>query len=83
LDVSVGRAFYVTETTNFELRADSFNALNHPNFANPSGDLSSGSLFGVSTEMANTPFNGITNGLTPLFRVGGPRSLQLSLRLSF
>jgi hypothetical protein len=83
LDVSVGRTFYVTETINFQLRADSFNVLNHPNFANPSGSLSSGGLFGVSTAMANTPFNGITNGLTPLFHVGGPRSLQLSLKFSF
>jgi len=83
LDVSFGRTFYVTRTMNFQFRADSFNVLNHPNFANPSGNLSSGSLFGVSTAMANSPFNGVTNGLIPLFRVGGPRSLQLSLRFSF
>jgi TonB dependent receptor len=83
LDISVGRTFYVTKTVNFQFRADSFNALNHPNFANPSGSLSSGSLFGVSTVMANIPFNGVTNGLTPLFRVGGPRSNQLSIRFSF
>ena len=74
LDVSVGRTFYVTERINFQLRADSFNVLNHPNFADPSGSLGSGGLFGV---------NGITNGLTPLFRVGGPRSFQLSLKFSF
>jgi hypothetical protein len=80
LDVSVGRTFYVTQTINFQLRADSFNVINHPNFADPSGTLGSNGLFGVSTVMANTPFNGITNGLTPLFRVGGPRSLQLSLK---
>jgi hypothetical protein len=83
LNVSVGRTFYVTETINVQLRADSFNAPNHPSFADPSGSLGAGSLFGVSTAMANTSFNGITNGLTPLFRVGGPRSLQLSLKLSF
>jgi hypothetical protein len=83
LDLSVGRTFYFTETLTFQIRADSFNVLNHPNFADPSGDLSSSSPFGVSTAMANTPFDGITNGLSPLFRVGGPRSLQLSLRLNF
>jgi len=64
-------------------RVDAFNLLNHPNFADPSGNLSSGKLFGVSTAMANTPFNGITNGLIPLYRIGGPRSLQVSLKLSF
>jgi hypothetical protein len=83
LDVSVGRTFYVTKTMNFQLRADSFNVLNHPNFADPSGSLSDGSLFGVSTAVANSPFNGVTNGLTPLFRAGGSRSLQLSLRFGF
>lgn len=83
LDLSFGRAFYFTETANFQIRADSFNVLNHPNFAAPSGDLSSGSLFGVSTAMANTPFSGFTNGLSPLFRVGGPRSLQLSVKFNF
>ena len=40
-------------------------------------------LFGVSTAMANTPSNGIANGLPPLFRAGGLRSLQLSLRFNF
>jgi hypothetical protein len=83
LDLSVGRTFYFTDRMNFQVRVDDFNAMNHPNFADPSGNLSSGSLFGVSTAMANMPFNGITNGLTPLFRVGGPRSLQLSLRCNF
>jgi len=83
LDVSIGKTFEVQETTNVQLRLDAFNALNHPNLANPSGDLSSDSLFGVSTAMANASFNGITNGLTPLFRAGGPRSLQLCLRFSF
>jgi Carboxypeptidase regulatory-like domain len=83
LDLSLGRTFNVMETMSFQIRADAFNVLNHPNFANPSGDLSSASLFGVSTAMANTPFNGITNGLTPLLRAGGPRSLQLSLRFYF
>jgi hypothetical protein len=82
-DLSVGRTFDVTQTINFQIRVDSFNLLNHPNFADPSGNLSTASLFGVSTAMANTPFNGITNGLTPLFRIGGSRSMQLSLRLNF
>jgi hypothetical protein len=90
LDVSAGRIFHMSEAIKLQLRADFFNVLNHPNFADPSGSLGSfgpplspNSLFGVSTAMANTPFNGTTNGLSPLFRVGGARSVQLSLRLSF
>jgi hypothetical protein len=37
----------------------------------------------MSTAMANVPFNGITNGLSPLYRVGGPRSFQMLLRFGF
>jgi Carboxypeptidase regulatory-like domain/TonB dependent receptor len=83
LDGSVARTVSVSDTLSIQLRADFFNVLNHPNFANPSGDLTSDSLFGVSTEMANAPFNGVTNGLLPMFRVGGPRSVQLSLKFAF
>lgn len=91
LDLSVGRVFNVTQAIKLQLRADAFNLLNHPNFADPSGSLgifrpplSPNSLFGVSTAMlANTPVDGATTGLTPLFHTGGPRSLQISLRLDF
>ena len=82
-DVSMARAFFLSKTMNLQFRADAFNVLNHPNFADPSGNLSSGQLFGVSTAMANSPFNGITNGLIPLYRIGGPRSLQVSLKFNF
>jgi hypothetical protein len=89
-DLSISRTLYLTETMNLGLRVDAFNVLNHPNFADPVGDLGSfgpplfpNRLFGVSTQMANTAFNGITNGLSPLFRLGGVRSLQLSLRYGF
>jgi len=91
LDLSVGRVFNVRQAIKLQLRADAFNLLNHPNFADPSGSLgvfrpplSPNSLFGVSTAMlANTPVDGVTTGLTPLFHTGGPRSLQISLRLDF
>ena len=91
LDLSVARVFNVTQAIKLQLRADAFNLLNHPNFADPSGSLgifrsplSPNSLFGVSTAMlANTPVDSVTTGLTPLFHTGGPRSLQISLRLDF
>nr|ALS90023.1 MetaGeneMark_Unknown Function [uncultured bacterium] len=83
LDFSLSRTFYVTEATTLQLRADSFNVLNHPNFAAPSGSLGTDALFGVSTAMSNMSFIGVTNGLIPLFRSGGPRSFQLSLKFGF
>ena len=68
-----------------------FNIFNHPNFANPTGFLGAyvpplvpNTLFGVSTQMANNAgVSGVTNGLTSLYRTGGPRSIQLSARFGF
>ena len=56
-----------------------FNLLNHPNFTNPPGYIQFGQYGFQSQQMLN---NGL-GGLNPIFQQGGPRSLQLSLRLSF
>jgi hypothetical protein len=46
--------------------------------------VSSG-LFGYSTQVLGRGLGsgGPTAGLTPLYQVGGPRSLQLALRIRF
>jgi hypothetical protein len=46
LDVSLSRRFKLRERANLEVRAEFFNVLNHTNFSNPSGTLSSQN-FGV------------------------------------
>jgi hypothetical protein len=79
VDVSVVRKFPVTERLNLEFRTDAFNLLNHPNFTNPPGYVQFGSFGLQSQQMLNAGLG----GLNPLFQEGGPRSLQLSLRLSF
>jgi hypothetical protein len=82
-DVSGRRTFRLTERYRLQFRGDLFNLFNHPNFANPVGDLGSG-LFGESTSMLNSAIGGgATYGLNSLFQVGGPRSVQLSLKLIF
>jgi hypothetical protein len=78
LDLSVRRNFALTESLKLEFRADAFNLTNHANFANPTGVLTSGN-FGRSTQILSTGLG----GLNPLFQVGGPRSLQLALKLQF
>jgi len=91
LDFGVARQFHFNERVTLQWKAELFNVLNHPNFANPDGFLGNyspplelNSLFGVSTSTAaRAPINGVTNGLTPLYRIGGPRSIQLSLKLAF
>jgi hypothetical protein len=40
-DIGVQRIFRVTERVNLRFRAEFFNILNHPNFANPTNSLPS------------------------------------------
>jgi hypothetical protein len=79
-DLPVGR-------TRAQLRWDIFNITNTPNFAEPGASLPAAAspLFGVSTRMLNRALGpgGTQGGLNPQYQVGGPRSMQLSLRVSF
>jgi hypothetical protein len=79
IDFSIGRRFPLTERLNLQFRADAFNLFNHPDFANPFAYVGIGPYFLQSQSTLN---NGL-GGLNSLFQQGGPRSLQLSLRLSF
>ena len=79
VDLSIGRTFPLHENLQLQFRADAFNVLNHPNFTNPPGYIQFGPYGFQSQQMLN---NGL-GGLNPIFQQGGPRSLQLSLRLSF
>jgi hypothetical protein len=81
VDFSLGRKFAITDRVNLQFRTDAFNLFNHPNFANPAGIyLGPGfTPFLQSTRMLNQGLG----GLNPLFQEGGPRSLQLSLKLTF
>ncbi len=91
VDLGLGRTLRLPKGTNVQLKAEFFNLFNHPNFANPTGFLGAyvpplvpNTLFGVSTQMANNAgVSGVTNGLTSLYRSGGPRSIQLSARFGF
>jgi hypothetical protein len=83
LDFSFRRKFPLGERLNLQLRADLFNALNHPNFATPNGTLSN-PLFGQSTQMLGRELGAGGDGsLSPLYQIGGPRSIQLAVRLQF
>lgn len=79
VDVSLARKFALTDRMNLEFRTDAFNILNHPNFARPLALIGSSPIFLSSRSMLNQSLG----GLNPLFQEGGPRSLQLSLKLTF
>lgn len=84
-DFSVTKAFKFGDRLSTEFRAEFFNVLNHPEFVNPAGgpahflnnDPSTGAGMGYGY---NTPDVAATN---PVFGSGGPRSIQLGLKIIF
>jgi hypothetical protein len=59
-----------------DVGADVLNLFNHPNFADPNRVLD-GQAFGLSQAM----FSQAVGGLNSLYQIGGPRSVQLSVRV--
>jgi hypothetical protein len=57
---------------------------NHPNFGNPNNTLTD-PFFGRSTktEASSLGSGGANGGFSPLYQIGGPRSIQLALKLEF
>ena len=55
LDFSLGKSFRLFEAARFEVRMDSFNVLNHPNFDNPSTATGTGIVGGGTITGANGP----------------------------
>lgn len=53
LDLSLGKTFALPKDTQLEIRADSFNALNHPNFSQPSTSTGTGVAGGGEITSAN------------------------------
>lgn len=83
-DVAVQRQFHLVEKLGLRFRAEFFNIFNHPNFGNPNNVLAS-PLFGHSTQnLANSlGLGGANGGFSPLYQIGGPRSIQLAAKLQF
>ncbi len=54
LDLSLGKTFILVEGVRFEVRADSFDSLNHPNFSNPNSSVGVGVVGGGVITSANT-----------------------------
>jgi hypothetical protein len=84
LNLTIRREFPLYERARLQLRAEMFNMLNHPSFADPSGAMQS-TQFGYSTQMLSQSLGrgGVNAGLNPLYQIGGPRSIQLALRVVF
>jgi hypothetical protein len=84
-DLSAHREFPIHESLRLEFRVEAFNVLNHPNFGPPNIFFGLPG-FGLSQEMLGRSLTGSgagAGGLSPLYQIGGPRSLQLALKLMF
>jgi hypothetical protein len=84
-DFAVRRDFPIHEQVRLQFRAELFNVLNHPNFGPPTSSTSvPASQFGVATQMLGSSLGqGYGTGLSTLYQIGGPRSVQFALKLNF
>ena len=84
-DISLRRDFALHEQVRLVFRMDAFNIFNHPNFGYPQSNLSIDGFGQPYSTLAQTlgSGNGFGGGFNPLYAVGGPRSMQASLKLQF
>jgi len=85
LDFSLAKNWHLGERLHAQFRAEFFNILNHPNFANPYGGQNG---FGLNDPGAPSSFGcGCATpdiaAANPAVGSGGPRSVQLGLKLTF
>jgi len=78
-DLSVYKAFKIRERMTFTLGANAYNVLNHPNFANPDGDLADGTFGQITATVsaASSPYGNFQSA------AASGRILQLMLKFQF
>ena len=90
LDFALRRQFALSERVRLQFKGELFNIFNHPNFTNPASSLGTvsaagvftpTSTFGRTTSLLATSF--ASSGFSALYQPGGPRSVQLTAKLSF
>ncbi len=93
-DTTLSKQFTLTERARFELRADFYNLLNHPNLKNPpsvlggalpSGPTASGQEPGQALTRSNagTSFGFLNSTVGTLVNLGTSRQIQVAARLTF
>lgn len=82
-DLAVHREFAFTEKFGLQFRAEAFNIFNHPIMGSIENLLSAGNSGPGQFGYVQNTQNSQLGGLNSLYQVGGPRSLQLALRLHF
>jgi hypothetical protein len=82
IDLSLRRSFRLREDVALLFRTDIFNIFNHPNFGDPNPRLTQ-ATFGQATTMFGRGVSVGSAGLSPIYQIGGPRSMQFSMKLQF
>jgi len=87
MDLAVRRDFPLGETLKLQFRAEAFNVFNHPNFGTISGTcLGTPGVPGCTNPQFGQATATLANSLgvlSPLYQMGGPRSLQFAFKLVF
>ncbi|HEY1501231.1 MAG TPA: TonB-dependent receptor [Acidobacteriaceae bacterium] len=87
INVAVRREFPIHERLRLQFRAEAFNLLNHASFSGVQNNWTFGpyvpNCFGCGFGGAGGTLNTQIGGLNSLYQTGGPRSLQLALKLLF
>jgi hypothetical protein len=76
LSSALQRTFHLRDALAMDFRVDAFNSFNHPTF----GDIDANLYDATFGQALNNVFIGVPNSL---YSTGGPRSLQLMLKLKF
>lgn len=91
-DIALSRTFGFSEKIKLKLKGEMFNFVNHPMFAAAQGILglrttpgafTPSATFGTYTTMLNRTTSSEGIALSSIYAPGGPRSIQLSMKLSF
>lgn len=83
VDFALRRELYLSERVKLHFRAEAFNLFNHPNFGAINTVLPTPTNPNPSFGQPGVMLGRTLSGLSPLYQIGGPRSLQFTLRLGF
>jgi hypothetical protein len=79
-DLTLRRDFPFNGRVGLQFRAEAYNIFNHPIFGDIYNSLTDGATFFGNTDDTQSTQLG---GLSSLYQIGGPRSMQVALRLHF
>jgi hypothetical protein len=78
MDLAIRRDFPIYERLKLQFRAEAFNLFNHPNFGQIDANFGETAFGQATATLARS-----LGGLSSLYQTGGPRSMQLALKLMF